>query len=145
MDEKDKYTITDSLYTNKDGDMMFSTASEKVLDILLHATERLLEEKKKKREEAMPSDEFKRICTVSSAGMLLKQAAMIIKEVADMDLGTDSKRQVELGEKLFDSLNEYVDFIVKALENVKELDVWKEKEKEKEEEEKDDEDGDDSE
>ena len=141
MDEKDKYTITDSLYTNKDGDMMFSTASEKVLDVLLHATERLLEEKKK-REEAMPSDEFKRICTVSSAGMLLKQAAMIIKEVAGMDLGTDSKRQVELGEKLLDSLNEYGDFIVKALENVKELDVWKEKEKEKE---KDDEDGDDSE
>ena len=143
MEDEDKYTITDSLYTNKDGDMMFSTASEKVLDILLHATESMLEEKKR-REEAMPSDEFKTICTVSSAGMLLKQAAMIIKEVAGMDLGADSKRQVELGEKLLDSLDEYGDFIVKALENVKELDVWKEKEKEKEKE-KDDEDGDDSE
>lgn len=138
MEDEDKYTITDSLYTNKDGDMMFSTASEKVLDILLHATERLLEEKK--REEAMPSDEFKRICTVSSAGMLLKQAAMILKEVVGMDLGADSKKQMELGEKLLDSLNDYGDFIVKALENVWELDVWKEKEKEK-----DDEDGDDSE
>ena len=137
MEDEDKYTITDSLYTNKNGDRMFSTASEKVLDILLHATERMLEEKKR-REEAMPSDEFKRICTVSSAGMLLKQAAMIIKEVAGMGLGTDSKRQVELGEKLLDSLNEYGDFIVKALENVRELDVWKEKEK-------DDEDSDDSE
>lgn len=137
MEDEDKYTITDSLYTNKDGDMMFSTASEKVLDILLHATERLLAEKKAK-EKIMPSDEFKRICTVSSAGMLLKQAAMIIKEVAGMDLGMDSKKQMELGEKLFDSLNDYGDFIVKSLENVQELDVWKEKEK-------DDEDGDDSE
>lgn len=137
MEDEDKYTITDSLYTNKDGDMMFSTASEKVLDILLHATERLLEEKKK-REEAMPSDEFKRICTVSSAGMLLKQAAVILKEVASMDLGVDSKKQMELGEKVLDSMEDYVDFYAEALEKVKKLDVWKEKEK-------DDEDGDDSE
>ncbi len=137
MEDEDKYTITDSLYTKKDGDMMFSTASEKVLDILLHATERLLAEKKAK-ERIMPSDEFKRICTVSSAGMLLKQAAMILREVAGMDLGMDSKRQMELGEKLLDSLNDYGDFIVKALENVQELDVWKEKER-------DDGDGDDSE
>ena len=63
---------------------------------------------------------------------------MILKEVAGMDLGMDSKRQMELGEKLLDSLNDYGDFIVKALENVQELDVWKEKER-------DDGDGDDSE
>lgn len=134
MDEKDKYTITDSLYTNKDGDMMFSTASEKVLDVLLHATERLLEEKKK-REEAMPSDEFRRICTVASASVSMKQAAMILKDVTSMDLGGDSKRQMELSEKIFDSLNDYTEFLAEALEKVKELDVWKEKEN-------DDEDGD---
>lgn len=137
MEDEDKYTITDSLYTNKDGDMMFSTASEKVLDILLHATERLLAEKKAK-EKIMPSDEFKRICTVSSAGMLLKQATVILKEVASMDLGVDSKKQMELGEKVLDSMEDYVDFYAEALEKVKKLDVWKEKEK-------DDGDGDDSE
>lgn len=134
MEDEDKYTITDSLYTNKDGDMMFSTASEKVLDILLHATERMLEEKKRK-EEAMPSDEFKRICTVASASVSMKQAAMILKDVTSMDLGGDSKRQMELSEKIFDSLNDYTEFLAEALEKVKELDVWKEKEN-------DDEDGD---
>lgn len=137
MEDEDKYTITEDLYGSKKCDNVYSPSGEMILESILRATERLLAEKKR-REEAMPSDEFKRICTVSSAGMLLKQATMILKEVASMDLGVDSKKQMELGEKVLDSMEDYVDFYAEALEKVKKLDVWKEKER-------DDGDGDDSE
>lgn len=134
MADEDKYTITEDLYGSKKCNNVFSPSGEMILESLLRATERMLEEKKR-REEAMPSDEFRRICTVASASVSMKQAAMILKDVTSMDLGGDSKRQMELSEKIFDSLNDYTEFLAEALEKVKELDVWKEKEN-------DDEDGD---
>lgn len=127
MEDEDRYTITDDSDMDDNEDAMLHAARDTALEALLHATERVLEREKKAREQAMPSDEFRRICTVSSASLLIKQAVSMLKEATSMDLGVDIDRQRVLAMRILESLGDYADFMTTALDKARELDVWKER------------------